>query len=143
MIAGSTIVSLDQSTGFASALSKRHSASSILSRGGCFVNSMHEQKPGIRFTMRIELPYVGQITVKAVTLYLRPGFGYAMQFVDMNEEMAGRLEEALGQLQYRGPVMTNSELATHVQHPHPADGHSVVGFGTGERGRRAPGAGSG
>jgi hypothetical protein len=74
-----------------------------LSRGGCFVNSMHEQKPGIRFTMRIELPYVGQITVKAVTLYLRPGFGYAMQFVDMNEETAGRLEEALGQLQDREP----------------------------------------
>ena len=74
-----------------------------LSRGGCFVNSMHEQKSGIRFTMRIELPYVGQITAKAVTLYLRPGFGYAMQFVDMNEETAGRLEEALGQLQDREP----------------------------------------
>ena len=74
-----------------------------LSRGGCFVNSMHEQKPGIRFTMKIELPYVGQITVKAVTLYLRPGFGYAMQFVEMTEETAARLEEALGQLQDRAP----------------------------------------
>jgi hypothetical protein len=35
--------------------------------------------------------------------YLRPGFGYAMQFVDMNEETAGRLEEALEQLQDRAP----------------------------------------
>jgi len=74
-----------------------------LSRGGCFVNSTHEQKPGVRFTIKIELPYVGQITVKAVTLYLRPEFGYAMQFVDMNQETASRLEEALGQLQDRAP----------------------------------------
>ena len=74
-----------------------------LSRGGCFVNAMHEQKPGVSFTMKIELPYVGQITVKAVTLYRRPGFGFAMRFVDMSEESAARLEEALEQLQERAP----------------------------------------
>lgn len=74
-----------------------------LGRGGCFVNAMHEQKPGVRFTMKIELPYVGQITVKAVTLYRRPGFGYAMQFVDVSDETASRLEEALEQLQERAP----------------------------------------
>jgi hypothetical protein len=39
-----------------------------LSRGGCFVNAMHEQTPGISFTMKIDLPYVGQITLKAVSL---------------------------------------------------------------------------
>lgn len=74
-----------------------------LSRGGCFVNAMHEQKPGIRFTMKIELPHVGEITVKAVTLYRRPGFGYAMQFVDMSDETASRLEEALEHLLERAP----------------------------------------
>jgi len=74
-----------------------------LSRGGCFVTAMHEQKPGVTFTMKIELPYVGQITLKAVTLYRRPGFGFAMQFVDMSEETASRLEEALDQLQERAP----------------------------------------
>jgi hypothetical protein len=74
-----------------------------LSRGGCFVNAMHEQKPGVKFTMKIELPYVGQITVKAVTLYRRPGFGFAMQFVDMSDEAASRLEDALEQLQDRAP----------------------------------------
>ena len=74
-----------------------------LSRGGCFVNAMHEQKPGVRFAMKIELPYVGQITVKAVTLYRRLGFGYAMQFVDMSDEAASRLEGALEQLQDRAP----------------------------------------
>lgn len=64
---------------------------------------MHEQKPGVSFVMKIELPYVGQITVKAVTLYRRPGFGFAMQFVDMSDETASRLREALGQLQEREP----------------------------------------
>ena len=74
-----------------------------LSRGGCFVNAMHEQRPGVSFVMKIELPYVGQITVKAVTLYRRPEFGFAMQFVEMSDETASRLEEALGQLQEREP----------------------------------------
>jgi hypothetical protein len=74
-----------------------------LSRGGCFVNAMHEQKPGVSFVMKIELPYVGQITVKAVTLYRRPAFGFAMKFVEMSDEMTSRLEEALEQLQEREP----------------------------------------
>jgi PilZ domain len=72
-----------------------------LSKGGCFVNAMHEQTPGISFQMKIELPYVGAITVKAETLYRRPGFGYAVRFVDMNEETISRLEQALEQLQER------------------------------------------
>jgi len=74
-----------------------------LSRGGCFVNAMHEQKPGVSFRMKIELPYVGPITVKAMTLYRRAGFGFAVQFVDVNEETASRLEDALEQLQERAP----------------------------------------
>jgi hypothetical protein len=74
-----------------------------LSRGGCFVHAMHEQKPGVSFTMKIELPYVGPITVKAMTLYRRAGFGFAVQFVDVNQETASRLEEALEQLQERAP----------------------------------------
>jgi len=46
---------------------------------------------------------VGPITVKAMTLYRRPGFGFAVQFVDVNEETASRLEEALEHLQQRAP----------------------------------------
>jgi PilZ domain-containing protein len=72
-----------------------------LSRGGCFINSMHEQKPGIRFVIKIELPYVGQIRVKAETLYRRTGFGFAVRFVEMNEETANLLDQALSQLQDR------------------------------------------
>jgi hypothetical protein len=72
-----------------------------LSRGGCFVNSVHEQKPGVRFVMKIELPYVGQIRVKVETLYRRTGFGFAVRFVEMNEETASRLDQALGHFQDR------------------------------------------
>ena len=74
-----------------------------LSLGGCFVNPMHEQTPGISFVMKIELPYVGQITLKAETLYRRAGFGFAVRFVEMNEETTSRLEQAIEQLQERAP----------------------------------------
>jgi len=70
-----------------------------LSQGGCFVNSMHEQTPGVRFTMKIQLPHVGVITLKAETLYLRSGFGFAVRFVDVDDETANLLEQALERLQ--------------------------------------------
>jgi hypothetical protein len=73
-----------------------------LSRGGCFVNAMHEQTPGVSFVMKIDLPYVGMISLKAVSLYLRPG-GFAVKFLEMTEETACLLEEALDQLQERAP----------------------------------------
>jgi PilZ domain len=74
-----------------------------LSRGGCFVNAMHEQTSGIRFVMKIDLPQVGLIRLKAETLHRRSGFGFAVRFVDMNEETLSRLDEALEQLQKREP----------------------------------------
>jgi hypothetical protein len=73
-----------------------------LSQGGCFVNAMHEQKPGIKFVMHIDLPYVGRITVKAVSLYTKPG-GFAVRFLEMSEGAASRLEQALDQLEERAP----------------------------------------
>jgi hypothetical protein len=69
-----------------------------LSRGGCFVNSMHEQTSGVRFRMKIQLPHVGTITLKAETLYLRSGFGFAVRFVDIDEETANLLDQALEEL---------------------------------------------
>ena len=70
-----------------------------LSRGGCFVNSMHEQASGVRFTMKLQLPRVGVIALKAETLYLRSGFGFAVRFVDLDDETASLLDQALDQLQ--------------------------------------------
>jgi PilZ domain-containing protein len=72
-----------------------------LSLGGCFVNATHEQAPGVRFVMKIALPYVGLITLKVETLSQRSEFGFAVRFVDLNEETASRLDQALQQLRER------------------------------------------
>jgi hypothetical protein len=68
-----------------------------LSEGGCFVNSMHEQRVGVPITLAIDLPHEGRITVNAMTLYRREG-GFAVAFVDMPSETAARLARALRQL---------------------------------------------
>jgi PilZ domain-containing protein len=69
-----------------------------LSRGGCFVNSSHEQEPGVTFTMKIDLPRVGWVTLTAQTLYARSGYGFAVQFVDLDESTHSRLEQGLDHL---------------------------------------------
>jgi hypothetical protein len=69
-----------------------------LSRGGCFVDSMHEQTPGTRLTMKIVLPEVGGVTIKGETLYERGGFGFAVRFVDVDEETEHLLDRALARL---------------------------------------------
>ena len=74
-----------------------------LSEGGCFVTSFHEQQPGIRCTLEIDLPYEGWIRLKAETLYVRPGFGFAVRFTEMSQETSERLRWALVQLINRAP----------------------------------------
>lgn len=69
-----------------------------LSRGGCFVNSIHEQAAGVRFLMKIHLPRVGWVTLTAETLYARSGYGFAVRFVDLDETAARCLEQGLEQL---------------------------------------------
>jgi len=74
-----------------------------LSRGGCFINSLHEQRLGITLVLKIDLPYEGMITVKAETLYRRDEFGFAVRFIDMSEAASASLERALQALEQRGP----------------------------------------
>lgn len=69
-----------------------------LSPGGCFVNSLNEQKPGIRVVLEIELPGEGRIKVTGETLYAKPDFGYAVRFVDMPSDLAARIDAALRRL---------------------------------------------
>jgi len=69
-----------------------------LSPGGCFVNSLNEQKPGIRVVLEIELPGEGRIKLTGETLYAKPDFGYAVRFVDVPTELADRIEAALRRL---------------------------------------------
>ena len=69
-----------------------------LSPGGCFVNSLIEQKPGIRVVLEVELPGEGRIKVTGETLYAKPDFGYAVRFVDMPSDLAARIDAALRRL---------------------------------------------
>jgi hypothetical protein len=70
-----------------------------LSRGGCFINSMHQQQPGIKLLLKIDLPNEGWITVNAETLYRRGEFGFAVRFIDMSADASTRLERALHALE--------------------------------------------
>jgi PilZ domain-containing protein len=74
-----------------------------LSRGGCFINSMHQQQPGVVLLLKIELPYEGWISVKAESLPGRGEFGFAVRFVEMNDDAAARLERAVAKLAERAP----------------------------------------
>jgi hypothetical protein len=66
-----------------------------LSEGGCFINSMHDQQPGIAVVLEIELPDEGWIRVKCETLYTKPGFGFAVRFVELTDGISMRLERGL------------------------------------------------
>jgi hypothetical protein len=81
-----------------------------LSRGGCFVNALHEQKPGVRFKMRIDLPQAGEITLTVETLYQRSGFGFAVRFVDLDTETLARLDQVVDDLQE--PARSDPPAAT-------------------------------
>jgi hypothetical protein len=72
-----------------------------LSLGGCFVNSLHEQKEGTTITIKIDLPQEGWITVEAETIYRRPGFGFAVRFLNMDGETEACLERTINMLKDR------------------------------------------
>lgn len=74
-----------------------------ISEGGCFVNSLHDQQPGVNFRLKIDLPYEGWITVKARTLYYKPEFGFAVRFTEMSDEAMTLLKKAIEQLKCRDP----------------------------------------
>ena len=69
-----------------------------LSQGGCFVNSMLEQKPGVVIVLEIDVPGEGWIRLKGQTLYAKPEFGFAVRFVEVSEELSARIERALRQM---------------------------------------------
>lgn len=69
-----------------------------LSEGGCFVNSMQEQKEGREVELEIQLPTEGPIRVIAQTLYSRPGFGFAARFTQIDEDSQSSLARELERL---------------------------------------------
>jgi hypothetical protein len=66
-----------------------------LSVGGCFINSMHEQQPGVTMVLKIDLPDQPSITVTAQSLYSRAEFGFAVLFVNLNSSTHAKLEQAV------------------------------------------------
>lgn len=74
-----------------------------LSAGGCFVHAMHEQERGVIVRLKLDLPGAGRVELKAETLYRRPGFGFAVRFIDVPADTAERLERGLEALQRKAP----------------------------------------
>ena len=67
-----------------------------LSLGGCFVNSMYDSPPvGRAFKMTIDLPGAEGLVLRAETVYSRPGFGYAVRFLEMSDETTASLRRAM------------------------------------------------
>jgi hypothetical protein len=66
-----------------------------LSRSGCLIQSYHEQTPGRRFTMDVELPEVGWLRFEAEPVYNRSDYGFAVKFVDVPPETQTKLDQVI------------------------------------------------
>jgi hypothetical protein len=69
-----------------------------LSLGGCLIESYHDVAVGRRIELEIELPGEGWVTLPAETLYLRENFGFAVKFLDMDEQTRVKLARAVVQV---------------------------------------------
>ena len=69
-----------------------------LSKGGCFVHSLHEQTVGIPVTLKIDLPFEGWITVDAEVVYRKEDFGFAVRFLNMDEATTAQLSRSVDKL---------------------------------------------
>jgi hypothetical protein len=74
-----------------------------LSLGGCLIQAYHEQVPGRQFTLEIDLPYHGWVTVEAESLYVRDGYGFAAKFVEMTDHARQSLEDVIWRLLSKNP----------------------------------------
>ena len=69
-----------------------------LSLGGCLIESYHEVPVGIRIQLEIDLPAEGPVALQGETLYLRENYGFAVKFVDMDEQTRVKLARVVVQL---------------------------------------------
>ena len=74
-----------------------------LSRSGCLIQWYHEQTPGRRFTLEVELPEVGWLRLEAEPVYNRTDYGFAVKFVDVPPEDMAKLDKVIERLLARGP----------------------------------------
>jgi hypothetical protein len=81
-----------------------------LSLGGCLIQAYHEQAPGRRFMLEIELPDEGWIEVEAESIYVREGYGFAARFVDMDDEKRAVIERVIRRLSRTAKVKNSPSL---------------------------------
>lgn len=73
-----------------------------LSRSGCLIQWYHEQTPGRRFTLEVELPEVGWLRLEAEPVYNRSDYGFAVKFVDVPPDTLTKLDHVIDLLQAKG-----------------------------------------
>ena len=73
-----------------------------LSRSGCLIEWYHEQTPGRRFTLEVELPEAGWIRLEAEPVYNRNDYGFAVKFVDVPPETQATLDRVIDLLLSKG-----------------------------------------
>lgn len=73
-----------------------------LSRSGCLIEWYHEQAPGLRFTLEIELPEAGWVRLEAEPVYNRTDYGFAVKFVDVPPNVMTKLDQVIDTLLSRG-----------------------------------------
>jgi hypothetical protein len=66
-----------------------------LSRSGCLIQWYHEQAPGRRFTLEVELPEVGWLRLEAESIYNRNDYGFAVKFVDVPADTLSKLDRVI------------------------------------------------
>jgi len=73
-----------------------------LSRSGCLIQWYHEQTPGRRFTLEVDLPEVGWLRLEAEPVYNRSDYGFAVKFVDVPPDVTATLDRVIDLLRSRG-----------------------------------------
>ena len=67
-----------------------------LSEGGCFVNcATASPEAGRSLVLKIEIPEEGWVCLKSQALYAKPGYGFAVSFVDVPRDAAERLRRGI------------------------------------------------
>lgn len=84
-----------------------------ISEGGCFVNSVIEAAHGCRMTLDLLVSDEHWITVKAEVVNARPGFGFAVRFVEMPDATRSVLAHLVAMR--KGSVVTDDLAAREDQ----------------------------
>lgn len=77
-----------------------------LSEGGCYLDSVGQVRPGQIVGFRVSLPEGDWLYLEGEVRHYRPGAGFGVQFVDLNEEQRDKLEWLLRFARERGSRTT-------------------------------------